>query len=113
MASKEPKVRGAAPDAEAKGAGLSEDERVQASGMIHVCQRILHGLTGVMIGAFGLIVLFTTFSTGRFVQITGRGLYFLILAAAVMSLGAWLVRVRAERRLGRDQHVVSDILRRH
>ena len=119
MASKERKARMAASKAGsdsgsksgATGSGMSDDERAHAIGMVHVCQRILHALTGVMIGAFGVIVLFTTFSTGRFVQITGRGLYFLIRAAAVVSLGAWLVRVLAERRLGRDTNVVSDILR--
>jgi hypothetical protein len=109
MASKTRKASNAAAEEQV---GLSEIERAQVSGMIHVCQRILHALTGVMIGAFGLIVLFTTFSTGSFVQVTGRGLYFLILAAAVVSLGAWLLRVRAEKRLGRETHVASEVLRR-
>ncbi|MDA0337250.1 MAG: hypothetical protein O2782_18970 [bacterium] len=114
MASKERKAQDAAQDAASgeRGSSLPEDERARASGMVDLCQRILHALTGVMIGAFALIVLFTTFSTGGFVQVTGRGLYFLILAAAVISFGTWVLRVRAEKRLGKDTHVVSDTLRR-
>ncbi len=91
---------------------LSEDERGHMMGTIHICQRVLHGLTGVMIGAFALIVLFTTISSGPFVQVTGRGLYFLILAAAVTSLVTWIVRVRMEKRLGNETHVVADIMKR-
>jgi hypothetical protein len=73
---------------------------------------VLHALTGVMIGAFVLIVLFTTFSNGPFVQVTGRGLYFLILASAATSLGTWIVRVRMEKRLGKETHAVSELLTR-
>ena len=78
--------------------------------LITRCQRILHALTGVMIGAFVLILLMTTFSTGPFVQVTGRGLYFLILAGAVLSFAAWLVRGRAEGLLGRDPDVAGTLL---
>jgi hypothetical protein len=86
---------------ERQGDGLDEGERLRLEELVARCHRVLHALTGVMIGAFVLIVLFTTFSTGVFVQVVGRGLYFLILAAAVLSLGAWLLRVHSERRLGR------------
>ncbi len=110
MASKERKVQDVT--SVERGSSLPADERARASGTVHLCQRILHALTGVMIGAFALIVLFTTFSTGGFVQVTGRGLYFLILAAAVTSFGTWVMRVLAEKRLGKDTQVVSDILRR-
>lgn len=91
---------------------LTDEQRIQMSGTIHLCQRVLHGLTGIMIGAFLLIVLFTTFSTGAFVQVTGRGLYFLILAAAMLSFGTWILRVVTERRLGGETHVLAEILRK-
>lgn len=89
---------------------LDSTEVVRLHEIVTRCQKVLHALTGVMIGAFVLIVLFTTFSTGAFVQVVGRGLYFLILAAAVLSLGAWLVRIRSERRLGRDSNVAATVL---
>jgi hypothetical protein len=95
-----------------EGPGLSEEDLFRVSGVIHVCQRVLHGLTGVMIGAFVLIVLFTSLSTGIFVQVTGRALYLLILASAATSLGTWVVRVRMEKKLGKETQVVSDLLRR-
>lgn len=75
------------------------------------CQRILRALTGVMIGAFGLIVLLTTVSTGPFAQVAGRGLYFAILTCAAVSLGAWLARLRAERRAGRRRHTLAEGVR--
>ena len=108
------KVRGTQrkSQAEDRSPTLSEDVLVHTSGIITVCQRVLHALTGVMIGAFVLIVLFTTFSSGPFVQVTGRGLYFLILASAATSLATWIVRVRLEKRMGNETHAVSDLLRR-
>lgn len=60
--------------------------------------RVLRFLTGVMIVAFLLIVVLTTISTGPFVQVTARGLYFLILAVPVASLLTWVLRLWAERR---------------
>ena len=67
---------------------------------IHLCQRLLHVLTGVMIGAFVLILLATTISTGAFVQVAGRGLYFVILAGAGLSVVTWGTRVWLEKRGG-------------
>ncbi|MCY3737915.1 MAG: hypothetical protein OXG13_16005 [Gemmatimonadaceae bacterium] len=63
--------------------------------------RVLRFLTGVMIVAFLLIVVLTTVSTGPFVQIAARGLYFLILAVPVASLLTWILRLWAERRAPR------------
>ena len=60
--------------------------------------RVLRFLTGVMIVAFLLIVVLTTISTGPFVQVTARGLYFLILAVPVASLVTWILRLWAQRR---------------
>lgn len=80
--------------------------------MLESCQRILRVLTGVMIGAFGLIVLLTTVSTGPFAQVAGRGLYFAILACAAVSLGTWLARLCAERRAGRRPHGLAEAVRK-
>jgi ABC-type uncharacterized transport system permease subunit len=43
----------------------------------------------------------TTVSTGSFVQVVGKGLYFVVVVAAVTSLAIWTVRVRFQKRLGR------------
>lgn len=100
------------PQAGVRGPTLRADELLHTSWIINLCQRVLHALTGVMIGAFALIVMFTTFSSGPFVQVTGRGLYFLILASAVSSLATWIVRVRMEKRMGKETHAVADAFKR-
>lgn len=66
--------------------------------LYEVSHRVLRFLTGVMIVAFLLIVVLTTISTGPFVQVTARGLYFLILAVPVASLLTWILRLWADRR---------------
>jgi hypothetical protein len=81
----------------ASNAGLETQERIQN------CQRVLRLMTGVILGAFVLIILMTTLSTGPAVQATGKLLYYLIVLAALCSLGVWLYRLRMERLLGRHQ----------
>jgi len=100
------KTTGPAVAADGATAEVGESGRDPAASL-EFCQRILRALTGVMIGAFGLIVLLTTISTGPFAQVAGRGLYFLILTCAAASLGTWLTRLRAERRAGRRSHAVA------
>ena len=68
--------------------------------LYQVSHRILRYLTGVMIAAFILIVVLTTISTGPFVQVVARGLYFLILAVPVASRLTWILRIWAERAAG-------------
>lgn len=70
---------------------------------IQGCQRFLRLMTGVILGAFALIILMTTASTGPVVQTSGKLLYYLILLAALCSLGVWLYRIRIERLLGKPQ----------
>ena len=70
---------------------------------IHSCQRVLRLMTGLILGAFALIILMTTVSTGEVVQTSGRLLYYLIVLAALCSLGVWLYRLRMEKRLGQPQ----------
>lgn len=69
----------------------------------HFCHRVLRCLTGVMIAAFVLIVVLTSISTGPFVQVVARGLYFLILTVPVVSLLTWILRLWARRRTGEAQ----------
>ena len=69
----------------------------------HFCHSVLRYLTGVMIAAFVLIVVLTTISTGPFVQVVARALYFLILTVPVASLITWIVRLWARRRTGEAQ----------
>jgi hypothetical protein len=61
------------------------------------CQNVLRVLTGVILGAFGLIVAMTTWSTGGFVQVTAKGLYYVIILSAVASLGTWVYRLLMEK----------------
>ncbi len=67
---------------------------------IQRCQRFLRLMTGIILGAFGLIILMSTVSTGPLVQTSGKLLYYLIVLAAFSSLGVWLYRVRMEKQLG-------------
>jgi hypothetical protein len=80
--------------------------------ILEVCHRSLRILTGVMIGAFVLIILCTTISTGPAVQVVGRGLYFVILLSAVASLVIWITRLRTERKMGRSSDVAAQVLKK-
>ena len=66
--------------------------------LYYFSHRVLRYLTGVMIAAFVLIVVLTTISTGAFVQVVARGLYFLILSVPVASLLTWILRLWARKR---------------
>ena len=79
-----------------KAAGAATTSDLGA--IYQVSRRVLRFLTGVMIVAFVLIVVLTTISTGPFVQVVARGLYFLILAVPVASLLTWILRLCAEMR---------------
>lgn len=70
---------------------------------IQHCQRFLRLMTGVILGAFALIILMTTLSTGPLVQAGGKLLYYLIVLAALCSLGVWLFRIRMEKCLGQPR----------
>lgn len=76
---------------------LEVQERIQG------CQRFLRLMTGVILGAFALIILMTTLSTGPVVQTSGKLLYYVILLAALCSLGVWLYRIRMERSIAQPQ----------
>ena len=79
------------------GADRETQERIQS------CQRVLRLMTGIILGAFALIILMTTVSTGEVVQAGGKLLYYLIALAALCSLGVWLYRLKIEKRLGKPQ----------
>lgn len=73
--------------------------------MIAMCQKALKWLTITIMTSILLVVGMTTASTGTFVQLAGKGLYFLVVGAAVLSLAIWSVRVRIQKRLHRgDLH---------
>lgn len=71
--------------------------------IVHHCQQFLRLMTGVILGAFAIIILMTTVSTGEVVQTLGRLLYYLIILAALCSLGVWMYRLKTEKRLGQPQ----------
>jgi hypothetical protein len=79
---------------------------------IALCHTVLRAMTGVIMGAFLLIILLTTLSTGPFVQFVGKTLYYLILLAAIVSLGTWMWRVRLERKMGKETDVAAEILKK-
>jgi membrane protein implicated in regulation of membrane protease activity len=70
----------------------------EPSQVIALCQKVLRLLTGVILGAFALIIAMTAVSTSPFVQVTAKGLYYLIVLAALASLVTWLYRLQIERR---------------
>ncbi len=66
--------------------------------IVAICQRVLRLTTGVFLAAFILIIAMTTLSTGPYVRMAAKGLYFLILVSALVSLGVWLYRNKTEKR---------------
>ena len=70
---------------------------------IAICERIYHVVTGVIIGAFVLIIAMTTVSTGDLVRSSGKILYYVIALSILVSLASWYCRRRAERRLTSSQ----------
>ena len=74
-----------------------------AEAAIGLCQRILRAATVIILGSFLIIIVSTTVSTGAFVQTLGKGLYYAIVASAVVSLLTWYYRTRLERRLEAQQ----------
>ena len=73
---------------------------LDVQGRIQSCQRFLRLMTGIILGAFALIILMTTVSTGPVVQTSGKVLYYVIVLAAFSSLAVWLYRVRMEKHRG-------------
>ena len=70
--------------------------------LIFMCQRALKWLTAAIMISILLVIAMTTLSTGTFVQIAGKGLYFTVVGAAITSVAIWSVRVRLQKRLGGD-----------
>ena len=66
---------------------------------IEFCQKVLRINTGIILAAFVLIIAMTTVSTGPFVQLAGKALYYVIVLDAVASLGIWYYRTRLEKRV--------------
>ena len=66
---------------------------------LRVCQQILRSATIVILVSFALIIVSTTVSTGPFVQVLGKALYYVIVLGVVVSLATWIFRGRLEKRL--------------
>ena len=69
---------------------------------IEMCQKVLRLFTGLILAAFISIILLTTFSTGAFVQVAGKILYFTIVSSGIACLVVWLYRGKLEKRLAPD-----------
>ena len=70
--------------------------------LIAMCQKALKWLTVTIMTSILLVIAMTTVSTGTFVQIAGKGLYYVVIGAAITSVAVWTVRVRLQKRLGRS-----------
>ena len=70
--------------------------------LIAMCQKALKWLTITIMTSILLVIAMTTVSTGTFVQVAGKGLYFVVIGAAITSVAVWSVRVRLQKRLGRS-----------
>jgi hypothetical protein len=55
--------------------------------------------TGIILGAFILIIIITTISSDSWVLNMGKALYWLIVATAVFSLGVWCWRKHLEKKM--------------
>ena len=75
---------------------LPEDE---VEGVIERCQAILRITMWVIPLALLLIIISTTISTGDFVRVFAKGLYYLALLSIVVSLSTWAYRSKTEKRL--------------
>ena len=58
--------------------------------------------TGIMLGAFAVIILTTTFSTADWVASLGKVMYWVIVSIALLSLCMWVVRSRLSGKGERD-----------
>ena len=65
---------------------------------IALCHRIMRLAGTVAVAAFVAIILATTLSTGGWARLAGQLLYYVILASIVVSLVAWIWRVKLEKR---------------
>jgi Kef-type K+ transport system membrane component KefB len=63
-----------------------------------LCQRVYRVATGVILTAFVLLILITTVSTGSFVQLTGKALYYVVLGGALLLAATWYRRTQLEKR---------------
>ena len=79
---------------------------------IAACQKVLRFMTAIILVAFVLIIVLTTVSTSPVVQVTAKAFYYLILAAALTSLVAWIARVRVQKKTGQHVNVAAEIVKK-
>ena len=63
------------------------------------CQLFMRFATGVIMAAFVGIIVLTTVSTGDFVQVVAKILYFVIVGSGLASFAVWIYRTRLEKRM--------------
>ena len=78
---------------------MTEDAAIGRRNTVELCQTILRISTGIILMAFALIIVVTTISTQEWAQLAGKGLYYIIVLDAVVSLGVWYYRTRLEKDL--------------
>ena len=78
---------------------MADEQSERAAKQVGYCQLFLRTATAVIMGAFVLIIIMTTASTGAFVQVAAKVLYYVIIASAICSVVVWFYRTRIERRI--------------
>ena len=78
---------------------MTEDAAIERRNTVEFCRTILRISTGIILMAFALIIVVTTISTQEWAQLVGKGLYYIIVLDAVVSLGVWYYRTRLEKDL--------------
>ena len=74
---------------------LGQDQIVRA---IQQCKSVLRGTTIGILTALGSIIVLTTISTSTFVQISAKGLFYLIVLQLLVSLVVWRLQARMIKR---------------
>ena len=78
---------------------MTDEESDRSLKLVGYCQLSIRVASGVILGAFLLIIGLTTASTGAFVQVAAKILYYVIVASAIFSIFVWCHRTRIEKRI--------------
>ncbi len=78
---------------------MTDEQSERAATHLAYCQLFMRAATAVIMGAFVLIVVLTTASTGAFVQVAAKVLYYVIVTSAIFSVVVWFYRTRIEKRI--------------
>ena len=78
---------------------MTDEQSERTAKHLAYCQLFMRAATAVIMGAFLSIIILTTASTGAFVQVTAKVLYYVIVSCAIISVVVWLYRARLEKQI--------------